>query len=129
MPKHALEHAIESGALIDPGTRELVLYMAEHKQEPSIPKARKNGWEAVDGYFWGYIDTVRFTKAAVPAADSWKGSKSFHEYAGRCTDQRRAESDGPLQVLSLATKNVAQALLSAYALLCLVQCINLLVCS
>ena len=103
--------------------------MAEHKQEPSIPKARKNGWEAVDGYFWGYIDTVRFTKAAVPAADSWKGSKSFHEYAGRCTDRRRAESDGPLQVLSLATKNVAQALLSAYALLCLVQCINLLVCS
>eukprot|EP00966_Prymnesium_polylepis_P100868 2336060-Prymnesium_polylepis.1 len=46
VPKHALKHAIESGALINPGTRELVLYMAEHKQEPSIPKARKNGWEA-----------------------------------------------------------------------------------
>ena len=71
MPKHALKHAIESGALINPGTRELVLYMAEHKQEPSIPKAKKNGWEAVDRYFWGYIDTARFTKAAVPDADSW----------------------------------------------------------
>ena len=99
VPKHALKHAIESGALINPGTHELVLYMAEHKQEPSIPKARKNGWEAVDRYFWGYIDTARFTKAAVPDADSWKGSKSFHEYAGRCTDKQRAESNGPLQVL------------------------------
>ena len=73
--------------------------MAEHKQEPSIPKARKNGWEAVDRYFWGYIDTARFTKAAVPDADSWKGSKSFHEYSGRCADRQRAESVGPLQVL------------------------------
>ena len=99
VPKHALKHAIESGALINPGTRELVLYMAEHKQEPSIPKARKNGWEAVDRYFWGYIDTARFTKAAVPDADSWKGSKSFHEYSGRCTDKQRAESEGPLQAL------------------------------
>ena len=76
-----------------------MLYIAEHKQEPSIPKARKNGWEAVDRYFWGYIDTARFTKASVPNADSWKGSKSFHEYSGRCTDRRRAESEGPLQVL------------------------------
>ena len=99
VPKHALKHAIESGALINPGTRELVLYMAEHKQEPSIPKARKNGWEAVDRYFWGYIDTVRFTKAAVPDADSWKGSKSFHQYVGLCADRQRAESQGPLQVL------------------------------
>ena len=98
VPKHALKHAIESGALINPGTRELVLYMAEHKQAPSIPKARKNGWEAVDRYFWGYIDTARFTKTAVPDADSWKGSKSFHEYSGRCADRQRAESEGPLQV-------------------------------
>eukprot|EP00326_Haptolina_ericina_P039827 CAMPEP_0181234846 /NCGR_PEP_ID=MMETSP1096-20121128/37213_1 /TAXON_ID=156174 ORGANISM="Chrysochromulina ericina, Strain CCMP281" /NCGR_SAMPLE_ID=MMETSP1096 /ASSEMBLY_ACC=CAM_ASM_000453 /LENGTH=271 /DNA_ID=CAMNT_0023329693 /DNA_START=295 /DNA_END=1110 /DNA_ORIENTATION=+ len=76
--------------------------MAEHKQEPSIPKARKNGWEAVDRYFWGYIDTARFTKAAVPDADSWKGSKSFHEYSGRCADRQRAESVGPLQVRLLS---------------------------
>ena len=99
VPTHALKHAIQSGALLNPGTRELVLYMAEHKQEPSIPKARKNGWEAVDRFFWGYIDTARFTKGAVPDADSWKGSKSFHEYAGRCADRQRAESQGPLQVL------------------------------
>jgi hypothetical protein len=97
VPKHTLKHAIESGALINPGTRELVLYMAEHKQAPSIPKARKNGWEAVDRYFWGYIDTARFTKTAVPDADSWKGSKSFHEYSGRCADRQHAESEGPLQ--------------------------------
>jgi hypothetical protein len=101
VPKHALRHAIESGALIEPGTRELVLYMALHKQEPSIPKARKNGWEAVDRYFWGYIDTARFTKAVVPAADSWKGAKSFQEYVGLCTDRQRADSEGPLQVLWL----------------------------
>lgn len=98
VPKHALRHAIESGALINPGTRELVLYMAEHKPYPSIPKERKNGWEAVDRFLWGYIDTSRFTKTVVPDADSWKGSKSSHEYHGCCVDRRRAESDGPLQV-------------------------------
>ena len=101
VPKHALKHAIESGALINPGTRELVLYMAEHKVEPSIPKARKKGWEAVDRYFCGFIDTARFTKAAVPDADSWRGSKKAHEYHGRCADRQRAESVGPLQVLGL----------------------------
>jgi hypothetical protein len=96
--RSVLHRAPISVALINPGTRELVLYMAEHKQEPAIPKARKNGWEAVDRYFWGYVDTARFTKAAVPDADSWKGSKSFHEYVGRCADRQRAESIGPLQV-------------------------------
>lgn len=98
VPKHALRQAIESGALIDPGTRELVLYMAEHKPEPSIPKERKNGWEAVDRYVWGYMDTARFTKTAVPDAESWKGSKSSHEYFGGCVDRQHAEHDGPLQV-------------------------------
>lgn len=101
VPKHAIRHAIDSGALIHPGTRQLVLYMAEHKREPSIPKANKNGWEAVDRYFWGYIDTARFTKVVVPDADSWKGSKSVHEYVGRCSDRERAQSVGPLQVYSV----------------------------
>ena len=81
-----------------------VLYMAEHTQEPSIPKARKNGWEAVDRYFWGYMDTAHFTKAAVPAADSWKGGKSFHEYVGQCADRQRADSDGPLQVAAIRSR-------------------------
>lgn len=106
VPKHAIRHAIESGALIEPGTRELVLYLAEHKPEPSIPKAKKNGWEAVDRYFWGYVDTIRFTKALVPNADSWKGSKSFHEYTGRCVARQRAESEGPLQVCSLGMRTM-----------------------
>ena len=46
VPKFALGAAIESGALIEPGTRELVLFMAAHKQKPTIPKAQKKGWEA-----------------------------------------------------------------------------------
>ena len=45
----------------------------------------------------GNIDTARYTKAVVPDADSWSGSKSFHEYVGSCKDRQRAESDGPLQ--------------------------------
>ena len=57
-----------------PDPRELVLFMAQHKQAPSIPKARKNGWEAVDRYLWGLIDTAHFTKIVVPDADSWSGS-------------------------------------------------------
>ena len=36
VPSLTLKHAIESGALIAPGTHELVLYMAEHKQVHSF---------------------------------------------------------------------------------------------
>ena len=84
------------------GTRQLVLYLAEHKQAPSIPKSRKNGWEAADRFFFGFLDTARYTKIAVPDADGWKGSKSYHEYVGRCADRRRAEEEAPLKARALS---------------------------
>ena len=46
MPSYPIKDAIASGKLFDPGTRELVLYLAENKRAPSILKENKTGWEA-----------------------------------------------------------------------------------
>lgn len=66
-------------------------------QAPSIPKHLKKGWEAVDRYFFGFMDSKLFTKFAVPDATAvgW-GSKSLSEKIGLCTDKAKAEKDGPL---------------------------------
>lgn len=55
IPKYAIEEAIKAGLILNPTTRELALFIAEHKLAPSIPKHLKPGWEAVDRYFCGYI--------------------------------------------------------------------------
>ena len=46
VPSYPLKDAIATGKLFNPGTRELVLYLAENKQAPSILKENKTGWEA-----------------------------------------------------------------------------------
>ena len=64
----------------DPGTRALVLWLVEHMQEPSIPKAKKEGWWAVDDIYYGYFEPARFTKTAVPEAKGFAGSASKHRF-------------------------------------------------
>ena len=98
MPKHALQDAIAKNKLFNPGTRELVLYLAQNKQAPSILKEHKSGWEAAGRFFWGYMNTDRFTKFAVPEATvkGFPNSKKQHEFDGFCTDQRLAEKSGRL---------------------------------
>ena len=98
VPKHALQDAIAKNKLFNPGTRELVLYLAQNKQAPSILKEHKSGWEAAGRFFWGYMNTDRFTKFAVPEATvkGFPNSKKQHEFDGFCTDQRLAEKSGRL---------------------------------
>ena len=43
--KFAFKDAILSHQLADPGTREVVLHLAEHRQQPSVAKEDKSGWE------------------------------------------------------------------------------------
>lgn len=102
VPTHAMQDAIKTGTMLNPTTREMVLYLAENKQEPSIPKHKKRGWEAADRFFYGYMDSRLFTKFAVPdaVASGW-GSKMFGEKVGMCADPSRAEKDGPLHVRNL----------------------------
>ena len=66
-------------------------------QAPSIPKRLKKGWEAVDRYFFGFMDSKLFTRFAVPDAEAkgW-GSKKVGEKVGLCTDKAKAEKEGPL---------------------------------
>ena len=59
MPSYPIKDAIATGKLFAPGTRELVLYLAENKQAPSILKENKVGWEAAGRFFWGYMNTDR----------------------------------------------------------------------
>ena len=98
VPTYALRAAIESGALVQPGTRELVLYLAEHCCAPSVAKEDKDGWQAATKYFWGYFDTAKFSKKAVPDCEArgW-ACHDQHMYAGLCADIQKAERDGPLR--------------------------------
>ena len=67
-PKLAVAEAIESGEMLNPGTRELVAYLAMHRPSPSVAKANKVGWEAPGRYIYAYYDTSKFTRFAVPDA-------------------------------------------------------------
>ena len=97
VPKKAMEAAIEQQLVLNPSTRELVLFLAEHKPRPEQAKEEKSGWEAVDRYFWGYMDTRHFTKFTVPESEGFKGSKSYHEFVGMCKVAEEAEKNGPLR--------------------------------
>ena len=78
-------------------TRALALYMAEHKQQPSVAKADKGGWEAPESYYYGYFDTRLFTKAAVPDAEGFKDCRKHNVFMGMSKDPDKAERDGPLR--------------------------------
>ena len=82
MPKLAVSEAIESGAMLNPGTRDLVLHLAQHRPTPTVAKADKEGWEAPGRYIYAFYDTVKFTKIAVPDATSFKGGQSYHRFIG-----------------------------------------------
>eukprot|EP00966_Prymnesium_polylepis_P127467 2948409-Prymnesium_polylepis.1 len=97
----AISEAIESGKLLNPGTRELVLYLAKNRSSPSVAKEDKPGWEAVDRYIYAFYDTSKFTKFAVPDATSFKGGQNHHRFIGLSTDKRKAEQDGPLRAAKL----------------------------
>ena len=99
--KFTIKEAITTGKMLDPGTRELVLFMAEHKQAPSIAKANKAGWEAPQDYYYGFFDTAKFTKRAVPDATGFKGCRGHHVFHGACQDLELAERNGPLQVCKM----------------------------
>ena len=45
-----------------------MLYLAMNKQAPSTLKENTSGWEAAGRFFWGYMNTDRFTKFVVPDA-------------------------------------------------------------
>jgi hypothetical protein len=98
---HAINAAITSKALLDPGTRELVLNLADLLRMPATPKELKDGWEAPTKYFFGFMDTAKFTKSRVPTAEArgWDCNKK-HFYIGRCADAQRAQA-GPLETASM----------------------------
>ena len=76
VPNYPIKDAIATGKLFDPGTRELVLYLAVNKQAPSTLKENTSGWEAAGRFFWGYMNTDRFTKSVVPDATVVLASRS-----------------------------------------------------
>ena len=81
----ALSQAIKDGRLgPEPGPRNMVLFLAINRPEPSTPKAQKRGWEAIGRIFYGYMDFKLFTKWAMPDADGAKfeGSKSCSFFCG-----------------------------------------------
>ena len=93
VPTFALKSAIESGALLHPGTRDLVLFLADHRRAPSVAQEAKDGWGAATKYFWGYMDTAKFSKRAVPDCEARGWScHDQHVYVGLCADRQRRTS-------------------------------------
>ena len=91
-PVLALKYALQHGLIgPNPGTRQLVLWLAEHKPFTSTPKAKKRGWEAIGRIFYGFMNTDRFTKQVVPDSDASKGfkdSSKHHSFVGRHTSSQ-----------------------------------------
>jgi len=99
LPTFAIKAAIESKTLVNPGTRDLVLFLADHfRRGPAVAKEQKDGWLAATKYFFGFFDTAKFTKRAVPECEAkgWHCSEQ-HVYTGLCADAQKAERDGPLR--------------------------------
>jgi hypothetical protein len=97
VPKIVIGNAIVKNALLDPETRELVLYLAKNHPRPSVAKAEKDGWEAPSRYIYAYYDTAKFSKFLVPDATSSKGMTENHAFVGLCKEREHAEKVGPLQ--------------------------------
>ena len=98
MPKKTLEGAISRGDLLLVGTREKVLYLAEHRATPELSKLFKDGWWAVDRIFYGFYEHKQFTALNVPRAVGFKDSHECHFFAGVNTDVDEARLNGPLTV-------------------------------
>ena len=71
VPKLAVKGGLLAGELLNPGTRDLVIFNAKRCAQPSVPKEEKHGWWAAEGYIWAYYDTALFTKKAVPEAEGF----------------------------------------------------------
>ena len=54
-PKQIIKEGMRSGHLVDPGTRELALYLAQARHAPVTPGSKKRGWWASDMIFLGYF--------------------------------------------------------------------------
>ena len=93
----AIRWAVANEQILDPGTRALVLWLAQHKQEPSVAKVKKDGWWAIDNIYYGYYNPKLFTQVAVPTAKGFDGSASKHRFVGVSTDSK-AMHEGPVDV-------------------------------
>ena len=53
--------ALINEQLLDPSTRELVIFMAKHRPGPSVEGTSKQGWWSADEYVYVYYNTRLFT--------------------------------------------------------------------
>ena len=97
LPKNAIIDAIQKGEYIFAGSREFVLFLAAKSPKPSVCKAKKDGWWAVDRIFYGFFEHAKFTKLVVPTADGFHGSHDMHMIAGTCRDANEATKNGRLE--------------------------------
>ena len=92
----ALRNAVANEQIVDPGTRALVLWLAEHKQLPAVPKKKKEGYWAIDHIYYGYLHPSLFTYSAVPEAKGFSGSAEKHRFVSTCMDPQTAREIGLL---------------------------------
>ena len=91
-----VHNALINEELLDPTTRELIIFMAQRKHGPSIDGTDKQGWWAADEYVWVYYDTKLFTAPRVPPADGFDGSSQMHAIYGRAVATEAATINGPI---------------------------------
>jgi hypothetical protein len=95
-PKLALAEAGEVGALVTPGARGAVLYLVQHKPNPSKAKLFGGGYWQADTILYGFYEPTLFTAAIVPDAIPFAGSSKVHMSAGMSDDMDCARREGPL---------------------------------
>ena len=73
-----------------------MLWLAEHKQLPAVPKEKKEGYWAIDDIYYGYLHPSLFTYSAVPEAKGFSGSAEKHRFVSTCMDPQTAREIGLL---------------------------------
>ena len=83
VPKYAVADAMRNpDAVLQSGTRELVLYLALAREKPTVPADKKHGWWAANCYFWGFYDPAVFARVDVPDAKPLANCAKLHDHIG-----------------------------------------------
>ena len=79
VPTCHLRQAAKSGEAVAPGTRGLVLFLADKMREPSSPKDGR--WMSVDEYLVAYYPVDCFDESRFKCKEGYEGSSKDHFYS------------------------------------------------
>jgi hypothetical protein len=79
---------------LEPGTRNMMLYLAQNHPTPTVSAARSGRWSP-QRYFYGYYDEALVSRPK-KYFKVYEQSKKYHYRGGFCADKFTVKHDGPI---------------------------------